>query len=147
MARLIGPTQIYPESSWYVQQRAFYRFSTTDGSLPYVHMKTNVSGTSGQMWMVEAVGYAYGLAYPVRLNWNWYCVGGTIGNYGGVHVYSGTYSNGVYMSSDGYAVLRLQCSAPYYLGFVLNGYVTRTDLGQQIAILSAVQNNNSGAAY
>lgn len=150
MANLKG-LNIYPVGSGWFQQRNFYSFRTTSGATTYVHMKTNIPNNDYSMWMVEAVGYAYGNGgRPIRCAWTWYNyppAGGV--SYIGLHTagtYDGGSAHGVYNSSDGYAVLRYS-GGMYFTGFILNGYDTRGAASRRILIQAASQNGTSGAHY
>jgi len=143
MAILMGPTTIIPPGE---QQLGFYRFATGDGSLLYLHMKTNIPYMNGSMWMVEAVGFSYGAALPIRTSWCWYSYNGVGIAYVGVqNVYGGMTAQNVYASSDGYAVLRAYLNGAYYTGFELNCYNTRGV--SSMFITAASQNSNSGVYY
>lgn len=154
MATLKG-LNVYPTGAnahW--QQRNFFSFRTTSGASSYVHMKTNIPENSYEMWMIEAVGYAYGSSgRPIRNAWVFYCyppAGGT--SYIGLHqastgqgTYDGGTADGAYDSSDGFVTLRYS-GGMYYTGFILNAYPTR--YGQRkVQITEYAQNSTSGAHY
>lgn len=150
MATLQG-MNIWPiNSNGYRQYKNFYSFRTTSSSGGYVHMKLNVPNDDYTMWMVEAVGYAYGNGgRPIRTAWVWYNyppAGGT--SYIGLHTtaYEGGSAHGVYNSSDGYAVLRYS-GGLYFTGFILNAYETRGNANYKIAVTEVAQNSTSGAHF
>lgn len=144
---------IYPYSSatYYAQQKAFFNIYSYDGSLTYMHMKTNIPTNQYDMWMVEAVGYAFGNSQSIRCAWSWYTYPPSAPNelvaIGLENVYPGMTAHGVYKSSDNYVCLRAYTGGFYYAGFILNGYCTRENSGRQITISAYAQNNTSGSHY
>ena len=148
MAVLLGPINIYPNSSWHLQQRNFYWFNTTSGSPSYIHFKTNLGGGIDTMYMIEAIGYNYGAASPVRCAWGFQWSYGVARNIGLQNQYSGMNADGVYASSDGYLCIRAYAGGHYYNGFILNAYATRTDTTHyQVSITASSQNSTSGNYY
>ena len=126
MANLNAPINIYPYSSWYLQQRSVYNFNTTNGSGNYIHFKTNIHGSTDSMYMIEAVGYNYSSAAPIRCAWGFYCYNGALYTTGVANIYSGMSADGMYMSSDNYVTIRTY-SGTYFIGFTLNVYACRLD--------------------
>lgn len=149
MATINAPLNIYKYQNWYLQQRGIYNFNTTNGSLTYIHMKTNIYAPSqDSMWMIEAVGYAYGGAAPIRCSWGFYVYNNTIYQSGVANIYGGMSASGIYKSSDNYVCIRAYSSGMYFLGFTLNVYACRLDTThQQVTVLAASQNDNSGNYY
>lgn len=157
MGILQTPTYIRPyNGNAYFQQRRIYTFNTTSGSPQYIHFKTNIGGASGYaMYMMEAVGYNYGLALPIRCAWGFYLYSpvstyatGYLTQIGLKNQYGGLNADGVYMSSDFYVCIRAYAASNYYNGFTLNAYATRTDAtSQNVTILSVIQTSNSGNYY
>jgi len=156
MAILNNPLRIGPVNSWYAQQRHIFRHSTTAGSPQFIHMKTNLIGsTSYNMWMFEAVGYNYGVAAPVRCSWSFHIstygapyTNGYLYNIGLKDIYSGMNAHGVYLASDGYIVLRAYAGSHYYNGFTLNAYSTRSDVTQSnVSIIAVAQVSDGGNYY
>jgi hypothetical protein len=145
MSTLQSLHSYYDTGTW-VTQLGVYCFATTDGSLSYLHLKTNVPVTGGRntMWMIEFVGYAYGGAQNIRSAITFHTSVGTLYHVGTQNAYPGLTPQTVYISSDGYAVIRV--TAPfYYTGFVINAYSTAPySPNEPFRILSASQNNNSG---
>lgn len=143
MALLLGGTTVG------VIQRAFYRFRTESGSPLYIHMKTNINMTN-IMWYIEAEGYNYGTALPVLCSWVGYAyeasndvISTAVTNY-----YTGMNADGIYKSSDGYAVLRAYAVSHYYNGFVLNSYMANPNgNAYRVSISAAIQTSTSGNYY
>lgn len=152
---LLNVLNMYPHYSWYAQQKCVYNFYSYDGSLEYIHMKTNHETSNGnyEMWMAEAIGYAYGSSQAIRCAWVWYIyppqTPNEISHVGLQSTYPGMTPDGVYKSSDGYVVLRGKVidNGFYFGGFLLNAYPTRAGQGHTFRILAAAQNNTSGSHY
>jgi hypothetical protein len=148
MANLTAPINIYKNSSWYLQQRNIYWFNTTSGSPLYIHFKTNLYNNIDTLYMIEAVGYNYGNANPVRCAWGFQWSYGVVRNVGLQKEYNGLDPHGVYASSDGYLCFRGYSNTHYYNGFILNAYATRTDQTHyQVSITAVNQNSTSGNYY
>lgn len=144
MAILRGLYSSY-NNNWFTQL-GVYSFATTDGSLSYLHLKTNVPVSRNTMWMIEFVGYSYGSAENTRAAICFHTSGGTIYNVGQRRFYydMGLIAQAVYKSADNYAVIRLN-AAFYYSGFVVNAYSTAPYAPNEPFTITAVsQNNNSG---
>lgn len=120
-----------------------------DGAVTYLHFKTNNPITSYIMTMIEAVGYNYGMAKPVRCAWGFYTYGNTIVYTNVRDAYQGMQANGIYASTDGYACIRAYTSGgSYFNGFVLNAYQTAGNgRGFDLQITAASYGTNSGAAF
>lgn len=131
-----------------VQQKAFYRFRTGDGSPLYIHMKTNID-LSYIMFCIEAEGYNYGLTKPVLCSWIGYTYGdGSLYNTNLTNYYSGMNADGIYYSSDNKIVLRAYAASQYYNGFILNSYQPNPNgYAYRVAITAAVQTSTSGNYY
>jgi hypothetical protein len=145
MSTLQNLHSYYDTGTW-VTQLGVYCFATTDGSLGYLHLKTNVPVIGGRntMWMVEFVGYAYGAATNIRAGIVFHTSVNTIYSVGAQNVYPGLTPQAVYTSADGYAVIRVN-AAFYFTGFVINAYSTAPYTpNEPFRILAVSQNNNSG---
>lgn len=149
MANLKAPVGIYPYYSWYLQQRNIYNFNTTGSSPTYVHMKTDIYAPGNDsMWMLEAVGYNYGAAAPIRCAWGFYVYSNNLYQTTLSNIYSGINAHGIYKSSDNYICIRAQSGTLYYAGFTLNAYACRLDTThQKVSITAAVQSDNGGSYY
>lgn len=148
MANLLSPIRVYPYNSWHLQQRKIGTFYTGEGSPSYIHFKTNLGGGIDTMYMIEAVGFNYGVAKAVRCAWGFQWSYGVVRNIGLQNAYPGMNANGVYVSSDGYLCIRAYAAGHYYNGFMLNAYATRTDQTHyNVSITAASQNSNSGNYY
>lgn len=144
MATLQGIYSLYDTGTW-VTQLGVYSFYTTDGSLSYLHLKTNVPVSRNTMWMVEFVGYAYGGAQNIRTAIVFHTTVNLIYGVGAANIYPGLTAQTVYTSADGYAVIRVLASSFYYSGFVINAYSTIPYTPNEVfRILAVSQNNNSG---
>jgi hypothetical protein len=134
----------YYDTGTWVTQLGVYCFTTTDGSLSYFHLKTNVPVSRNTMWLVEFVGYGYGSAQNIRSGIVFHTSGSVIYHVGSQNIYPGLTPQAVYTSSDGYAVIRVNAGF-YFTGFVVNAYSTAPYTpNQPFQILAASQNNNSG---
>lgn len=148
MANLNAPLNIYKYQSWYLQQRSIYNFNTTGGSPSYIHFKTNIWYDEDAMYMIEAVGYNYGAASPIRCAWGFYMYGGSLYQSGVANIYGGMNADGMYVSSDNRICIRAYAGGHYYSGFTLNAYACRLDTTHhQVQILAASQNSTSGNYY
>ena len=155
MATLNAPLRIYPYQpssswpTWYLQQRGIFNFNTTSGSPSYIHMKTNIYGPGNDgMYMLEAVGYNYGAAAPVRCAWGLYCYQNTLYQTGVANIYGGMNADGIYISSDNYICIRAYAGGNYFNGFTINAYACRLDTQHtNVSITAASQNGTSGNYY
>lgn len=139
-------------SGYYGAQKGIYTATIySDFTLAYVHLKTNIStATSEAIWMMEAVGYSYAGAAPIRCAWNFYAYNAlnNVIQIGTENVYTGLTAHGVYKSSDNFVVLRgYKASNFYYDGFVLNAYWTFGYGKNDVGISAMAVNNTSGAHY
>ena len=142
MATLRGIYSSY-NNNWFTQL-GVYSFATTDGSLSYLHLKTNVPKSRNTMFMVEFVGYAYGASQNIRAAINFHTSGGTIYNIGTQKIYPGLTPEAIYSSSDNFVVIRVS-AAFYFTGFVINAYSTAPYTPNEAFTITAVsQNSNSG---
>jgi hypothetical protein len=148
MAFLSYPISMYPDNGGYAVQRSLYKAFTSDGSVTYIHFKTNVPNVSYIMTMIEAVGYNYGMARPIRCAWGFYSYDYLIASVRDT-AYTGLSANGVYRSSDGYICIRGYASGgSYFNGFVLYGYQTAgAGRGYAVQITAASYGTNSGNAF
>lgn len=114
----------------------------------YYHFKTNMSGNSWNMGMIEAVGDSYGSNQAIRCAWCWHVSSNcsTLYSVGLADFYGGLSANGVYLSSDCYVVIRAY-GASYYSGWALNGYTVNPTGDFDLQITAAVQTSNSGNYY
>jgi len=148
MAQLAQSMGVYNYNTWSLQQRNFYNFFTGSGSPSYIHMKLNLGPGIDTMYMIEAIGYNYGNANPVRCAWGFQWSYGVVRNVGLQKEYNGLDPNGVYASSDGYLCFSATSNTHYYNGFILNAYATRTDQTHyQVSITAVNQNSTSGNYY
>lgn len=143
MATLRGLYSSY-NNNWFTQL-GVHSFATTDGSLGYVHLKTNVPKSRNTMWMIEFVGYAYGAAQNIRSAICFHTSGGTIYSVGTQNIYPGLTPQAVYSSVDNYVVIRVTSGSMYFTGFVVNAYSTAPYSPNEPFVITAVsQNSNSG---
>lgn len=151
MATLATPTNVRTAGSGWYTKYNIYTFNTTSGSPYYVHFKTNVSASTEKIFMIEAIGYNYGLALPIRSSWGVYTTGGGSTTAKGLQdaggpLGAGLNANGVYTSTDGYACIRAYASSLYFAGWILNAHV-HPSYAVDITITAANQNSTSGAYY
>lgn len=133
-----------------VVQRTMYWFNTSVGDQLYIHMKTNMNKGNYVMATIEAEGYNYGVAAAVKCAWGFYSPGwapDTLYSVALNNIYGGMTAHGVYLSSDGYIVIRAYASWNYYNGFILNAFSPSPIGAYDISITAANQNNNSGNYY
>ena len=143
MANLSASTNI--ESG--MQQYGIYSVNTVASGGAYLHFETSVPNQSYAMIMVEAVGYCYSTAKPIRFAWNSYAYAYCIGNVANTN-YNGASSDGVYYGAAGYLVLRAYLPGQHYACMILNAYPTAGNGAQTIiGIRRSSQNNTSGAYY
>jgi hypothetical protein len=118
------------------------------GGDTYFHFKTNMSGNSWNMAMVEAVGDSYGSNQAIRCAWGWHVSSWCGGLYSVAlqNFYGGLDANGIYMSSDCYVVLRAN-GAPYFSGWCLNAYTLNPTGDFDLQITASVQTSNGGNYY
>lgn len=145
MANLSSNT--YLESGMH-QYGIFQFMDGVSGGGNYIHMETNITQPSSNvMVMIEAVGYCYGRALPIRCSWNFYSYAYIISNVNNSS-YTGLNADGVYYASSGYVVIRAYATDLYYCGFTLNAYqVAGNGYQQPISIRRASQNTTSGGYY
>ena len=144
MAYLLTPTNVRTSGNGWYMQYNIYTFYTTSAGIPYIHFKTNVSASTEKIFMIEAIGYDYGNGDAIRCAWGLYTTGGSVVSKG-LQSFGYTSADGVYVSGDGYACIRLYSSQNYFTGFVLNAH-TNANFSANIAI-SAVSNNNTSGNY
>lgn len=153
MATLATPTRIGSTSysggtGNYTQQLQIYTFNTTSGSPQYCHFKTNIDYNANKIITIEAIGYNYGVALPIRCSWSFYTVSATLYDRGRVNKASGLDANGLYLSTDNYVCLRAyNASSLYFAGWVFNAYVNTSYYTSNIQITAANQNSTSGNYY
>lgn len=140
----------YFDNGGYAVHRSLHKAFTSDASVTYIHFKTNVPIASYIMTTIEAVGYNYGMAAPIRCAWGFYTYGtyivtSSLRN----SAYTGLSANGIYASADGNVCIRGYASGgSYYNGFVLNGYQTAGNgRGFALQITASSYGTNSGSAF
>lgn len=145
MANLASGTGIYPDGG-YLEQLGIYNVANlSSGGGSYYHMKLNITHQSYAMIMVEAVGYNYGTASPLRCAWNFYCYSYFFGNVQN-SAYDGLTAHSHYVAADNKIVIVAYASSLYYCGFTLNAYNTAGNgYGTITSVVSAVQ--TSAATY
>lgn len=144
MANLAAGTSI--ENGF--QQYGFYAVNTVSGGGSYLHMETNIPQPSSNiMMMIEAVGYCYATAKPIRCAWNFYSYSYPIGNSINTN-YNGAASDGIYYTSAGYVCIRAYLPGQHFACFILNAYpVAGNGAGTIVSIRRSSQNNVSGNYY
>lgn len=144
MANLKAPTSI--ESNF--AQYGIYSVNTVTGGGAYLHMETNITTpASYAMVMVEAVGYCYATAKPIRCAWNSYTYSYEIGNVANTN-YNGISADGIYFGNAGYLVLRAYLSGQHFACLILNSYMVAGNGAQTVvSIRRSSQNSTSGVYY
>ena len=138
----------------YNEQLGIYCMSLGgDWSSKYVHLKTNQNVSMNQITTIEAVGYNYGTSQPIRCMWSFYVYPTT----GLVHDkgmssddYSGMTADGIYKSSDGYAVIRGYMPSHYVCGAIFNAYTSGAGshpFGAKVDITAYTVTDNGGTVY
>ena len=142
MANLLGNTRPAGGVQYAIFRDRYY------GGDSYYHYKTNIP-MNNTMCMIEAIGYSYGSNTAIRCSWVFYTYApsNTTINIGLQNVYSGLSADGVYSSTDGYAVIRAT-GASYFSGWVFNAYcLNPTGYNFEVSITASVQTTNSGIYY
>lgn len=112
------------------------RFADADRTTRYLHFKTNCPTNNNAMCMVEAVGYSYGTAQPVRCSWAWYpYTDGNLYNIAMHNLAAGMVPNSVYKSTDNFVCFSTTARDLYFLGVVLNCYNTSPSAGAGFDLL------------
>ena len=139
MANLLANTKVGTGVQYEIYQHRFY------GGDTYFHYKTNIPLSSFVMFMIEAIGYAYGANAPIRASWVGYSYL-YLANANTATVYGGLTAHGVYTSSDSYICIRAN-AAPYFSGWCFNAYTLAAGNGFNVQFTSVSQNSNSGNYY
>lgn len=143
MANLSTSTNI--ESG--MQQYGIYSVNTVASGGAYLHFETSVPNSSYAMMMVEAVGYCYSTAKPIRCAWNFYSYSYFIGNVANTN-YNGAASDGGYFGNAGYVCIRAYLPGQHFACMILNAYPTAGNGAQTIiGIRRSSQNGTSGVYY
>jgi hypothetical protein len=129
------------------QQRGVASYITTDWGPNYIHVKTTLPQQSYSMPMFEIIGYNYITAQPIRMAFVIYTYDYLIANWQNT-AYSGLVGNGVYISSDGYIVLRMYAPNTYYCGFTMDVHAVAGNGAQATyGVLAVSANYSSGNVY
>ena len=139
------------QSYGYNEQLAIYNYFTTASTSNYIHFKTNQYKTFNQITTIEGVGYNYGTSTPIKCRWSFYAYNNLLYDKGTTtHANSGVTAHGMYLSSDGYAVIRAYATSTYFLGMMLNAYTSGAGthpFGGQVSILDVAYNGTSGSHF
>jgi hypothetical protein len=143
MANLLSATNI--ENG--MQQYGIYAVNTASGGGSYLHFETSVPNSSYSMIMIEAVGYSYASAKPIRCAWNFYSYAYFIGNVANTN-YNGISADGGYFGGGGYVCIRAYLPSQHFNCIILNSYPTAGNgTGTIVSIRRSSQNNTSGGYY
>jgi hypothetical protein len=150
----VKPFRVYPDnasiSGGFLNQYVIGNCNNTDGTATKVHVKLNIPKTNtgtGQMMMIEALGFAYGSSQAIRCSWTFYQYNNTLFSVNVQTVYPGLTAEAVYYSSDNFVCLR-GAVLGYYSGFILNAYVGNGDQpGFLVAQTAQAWNTNAGAYF
>lgn len=136
-------------TTWHNVQRDFGRCMSTANGAGYFHIKTSIPYQSDAMWMIEAVGYAYGVSQSIRCAWTGYSYSAqsTIYQPAQFQAYPGLVADGQYYSTDNYVVLRAYTSSTYFAGFNLTAYQLNPSNVFNMSMVSFDVNSNAGAFY
>jgi hypothetical protein len=130
-----------------VQQDFYYQSAIYSFSPNYWHYKTNIALSTYIMFMIEAVGDAYGQQLPIRCAWTGYSYS-YLAQPSTQNLYGGLSADGVYVSSDNYICIRATGSSPYFVGFSFNAYTLNpTGYNFTVAFTAASLNSTSGNYY
>ena len=146
-----------------LRKTTFFKYNSTYGSSAYIHMKTNIPSNHRAWYMIEALGYNYGLGKDLYSFWGFRPnlissnVKGANSSRTDALLPQSTNLNGIYYSSDSYVVIYAYSSSFYYIGFALNLYAA-TDPEQSesdpsryyipdVQIIASSLNQNAGAFY
>lgn len=143
--KLNAPLNIGDNGGGY-QQRGVASYITTDSGPQYIHIKTTLPQQSYSMPMFEIIGYNYVTSQPIRTAFVIYTYSYLISNWQNTN-YSGLVGNGVYISSDGYIVLRLYASDTYYCGFSVDVHAVAGNGAQATYGVYAISANYSSGNY
>ena len=136
------------QSYGYNEQLAIYNHFTTAQGSAYIHLKTNQYKTYNQITTIEGTGYNYGTGKPIKCRWSFYAYNNLLYDKGTTtDSSSGVDAHGMYLSSDGYAVIRAYASSVYFLGLMLNAYTSGAGthpFGGRVEITAVAQNGTSG---
>jgi hypothetical protein len=129
------------------QQHGVASFYTTASGPQYIHIKTTLAQQTYSMPMFEIIGYNYVTSQPIRTAFVIYTYTYLISNWQNT-AYSGLVGNGVYISSDGYVVLRLYAPDTYYCGFSVDVHaVAGNGYQATYGVYSISANYSSGNYY
>ena len=146
-----------------LRKTAFFKYNSTYNGSAYIHMKTNIPFDKRVWYMIEAVGYNYGLGKDLYCFWG-FRPGLISSNVKAANssrtdglLPANTNLNGIYISSDNYVVIYAYSASFYYIGFALNLYAA-TDSEQSVIdpdkyyipdvqITASSLNQNAGANY
>ena len=143
MANLAAPTSI--ESNF--AQYGIYSVNTVSGGGAYLHIETSLANQSYVMMMIEAVGYCYATAKPIRCAWNHYGYSYFIGNTANTN-YNGASADGGYYGSSGYYCIRAYLPGQHFACFIFNAYaVAGNGYQTPISVRRSSQNSTSGTYY
>lgn len=156
MATLLGPTKISSTMDSYNRvQMHFFRYSPGDVDAGagdyYIHLKTNIPRYSSAMYMIEAVGYNYGIGQSIRCAWTGYMYndpGYTVYAPNQFQGYPGLTAHGQYVSSDNFLVLRATAATLRWPSFTLSAYqMNPVPVIDPVRITATAANLTSGAHF
>lgn len=128
-----------------------YRLNDSVRDSRYLHFKTNVLRNSGRMVRIDAVGYDYAGARPIRCSWVWYSysVDGNLYSVGLHNAYPGMVPNSVYIGADNYVCISAAARDLYFIGVTFDAYTPSNSygLGQTVAITASAATTSAGNYY
>lgn len=145
------------------RKTGLFTFNSTYGSSGYIHMLTNIPYNNTAFYMIEAVGYNYGLSQDIYSTWGFRPNGiNSDIKYSSASRTSGlepdvTPLQGIYNSASGtgYVVVYAFAASFYYIGFTLNVFAVTNDVSEEdtraqipdVQITASSLNQTSGAYY
>ena len=128
-----------------------YNYFSYEHGSAYIHFKTNQYKTFNQITTIEGTGYNYGTAKPIKCRWSFYAYANQLYDKGTTtHSTSGVDAHGMYLSSDGYACIRVYTISTYFIGLMLNAYTSGAGthpFGGQVEITAVARNSTSGSHF
>jgi len=147
-----GPNYSSSVGDGYLEQLNIYNLSVGGNwSSKYFHFKTNQRGSFNTIVTIEGVGYNYGRSRPIKCMWSFYAWNGIVYDKGmNTDAESGVDAHGMYMSSDGYVVVRAYTASHYVCGMMLNAYTSGAGAHNYTDIIEIIEvsvNDTSGNHY
>lgn len=125
-----------------------YRLNDAVRTSRHLHFKTNVPKAGGHMIRLDAVGYDYAAARPIRCSWVWYSYSGDGNLYsvGLQNMYPGLVPNAVYHSADNFVCVSTAAQDLYFIGITFDAYTPSNSygVGFNVAITASAATASAG---